>query len=90
MAHQLQLYRARKQAEVGVVQRDTDQPSPPPPVPPPVPAVETATAEPPTGLVRLPEPKQVGGVSMQLDVSVERRRSFWWRLAVSLVARRLR
>jgi hypothetical protein len=29
------------------------------------------------------------GVTMQLDIAVERRRSFWWRLAASLVIRRL-
>jgi hypothetical protein len=40
--------------------------------------------------VRLPEAKRMGGVSMQLDVAVERRRSWFWRLAVSLVVRRLR
>jgi hypothetical protein len=32
----------------------------------------------------------VRGISQQLDVAVERRRSWWWRLALTLVARRLR
>ena len=45
---------------------------------------------PETGLARLPEAKRVGGVSVQLDIAVERRRFFWWRLALSLVVRRLR
>jgi hypothetical protein len=89
MAHQLALYRKKKAAPGRSVSIGPER-RPEPPVPPPVPVVETTTAEPPAGLVRLPEPKQVSGVSVQLDVSVERRRSFWWRLAVSLVARRLR
>jgi hypothetical protein len=83
MAAQLQLYRARKKAEVGLdIASKPDLPEPPPMVP-------VATEAAPTGLVRLSEAKRVGGVSVQLDVSVERRRSFWWRLAVSLMARRL-
>jgi hypothetical protein len=75
MAYQLQLYRARKKAEAGtktnvvipagITLPETDQPQPPPPpAPPPVPVVETTTAEPSAGLVRLPEPKQVGGVTV--------------------------
>jgi hypothetical protein len=51
--------------------------------------VQVAT-EAPTGVVASPEAERVGGVSVQLDVGVERRRSFFWRLALRLVVRRLR
>jgi hypothetical protein len=56
-------------------------------------------AEAPTGLVRntarygsIPHllPEAVRGMSLQLDIGVERRRSFWWRLALRLAVRRLR
>jgi hypothetical protein len=40
-------------------------------------------------VVAVPEAARVGGVSMQLDIAGERRRSHWWRLALSLVVRRL-
>jgi hypothetical protein len=33
--------------------------------------------------------ERVAGVSVQLDIAVERRRFFWWRLALSMVVRRL-
>jgi hypothetical protein len=39
--------------------------------------------------VAAPEAERVGGVSLQLDIGIEPRRSFWWRLALSLVVRRL-
>jgi hypothetical protein len=72
---------------------------PPPPVRPvsreivadPIPEYPPAIAEAPRAAaddVRLSELKR--GVSVQLDIAVERRRFFWWRLALSLVARRLR
>jgi hypothetical protein len=41
-------------------------------------------------LSRVNKAEQVGGVSVQLDIAVERQRWFWWRLALRLVARRLR
>jgi hypothetical protein len=43
----------------------------------------------PTGLVASPEAARAGGVSVQLDIHVERRRFFWWRLGLRFVARRL-
>jgi hypothetical protein len=36
-----------------------------------------------------PEAQRVSGVSVQLDIAVERRRFFWWHLALSMVVRRL-
>jgi hypothetical protein len=33
--------------------------------------------------------ERVGGVSVQLDINIERRRWLWWRLALSMVVRRL-
>jgi hypothetical protein len=41
------------------------------------------------GVVAAPEPEQVVGVTLQLDIAVERRRSFWWRLRAALQVRRL-
>jgi hypothetical protein len=32
----------------------------------------------------LAEVERLGGISMQLDIAVERRRSFWWRLVAKL------
>lgn len=77
------------------------RPTPPrrPPVPParPVsadvvaaePQIAAVASEPADDDVVGPEAERVGGVSIQLDIAVERRRSFWWRLALSMVVRRL-
>jgi hypothetical protein len=94
MAHQLRLYRARKRAGDSVAHRETIDHEPPRPSVPAEddggrPMVQVAT-EAPTGVVASPEAERVGGVSVQLDVGVERRRSFFWRLALRLVVRRLR
>jgi hypothetical protein len=48
-----------------------------------------AASKPADDDVAAPEAQRVGGVSVQLDIAVERRRSFWWRLALSMVVRRL-
>jgi hypothetical protein len=49
-----------------------------------------ATVEAKPADAHVSSPEVVGGVSVQLDIAVERRRSHWWRLALRLVARRLR
>jgi hypothetical protein len=41
-------------------------------------------SKPADDVVAAPEVKRVGGVSVQLDIAVERRRSFWWRLVAKL------
>jgi hypothetical protein len=41
-------------------------------------------SKPAEDVVAAPEVKRVGGVSVQLDIAVERRRSFWWRLVAKL------
>jgi hypothetical protein len=57
-------------------------------------SVESSTApaasEPADDVVAVPEAARVGGLSVQLDIAVERRRRFFWRLALSAVVRRLR
>jgi hypothetical protein len=62
---------------VGLAQRDTD------------PEVRAVVSKPADDVVAVPEAERVGGVSLQLDVAVERRRWLFWRLALSLVVRRL-
>jgi hypothetical protein len=37
-----------------------------------------------TAVPTLAEVERLGGISMQLDIAVERRRSFWWRLVAKL------
>lgn len=74
-------------------------PSPPPvqpsvPVSRDVPASPTpVVAEPSRPLEALaatpPVSVRQSGLTVQLDINVERRRSWWWRLALSLVVRRL-
>jgi hypothetical protein len=56
--------------------------------PPPLPAIPEA----PRAAVAVSQgngdlTKRRGGLSVHLDINVERRRSFWWRLALSLVVR---
>jgi hypothetical protein len=41
------------------------------------------------GLTASPEAERLHGVAVQLDIGVTRRRLHWWRLAASLVVRRL-
>jgi hypothetical protein len=84
---QLQLYRpftrlhplppVRPSTPAGLPQRDTD------------PQWLTAPSRAADDVVAVPEAERVGGLSVQLDIGIERRRSFWWRLSLSLVARRL-
>lgn len=47
-------------------------------VPDPIPEYPPTITEPPRAAERL------GGITVQLDVAVERRRSFWWRLVAKL------
>jgi hypothetical protein len=65
-------------APVGIAQCDTD------------PQGLATASKPADDVVAAPEAERVGGVSVQLDIAVERRRWFWWHLALRLVARRLR
>jgi hypothetical protein len=67
----------RPSAPVGLAQRDTD------------PEGLVVVSRPADDVVASPEAERVGGVSVQLDVAISRRRFFWWRLALSLVVRRL-
>jgi hypothetical protein len=70
-----------------------------PPGPPSTPVGLTQRDPEPQGLAVVSKPadddvaaveaERVGGVSLQLDIHVERRRFFWWRLMASLVVRRL-
>jgi hypothetical protein len=73
----------------------------PPPKLPPAPVSRDVSPSEPQGLAvpssmsndtleQPPEAERVHGVSVQLDIAVERRRSYWWRLALTFVARRLR
>jgi hypothetical protein len=67
----------RPSAPDGLAQRDTEPPG------------LSVVSDAPTGLPAVPEAERVGGLSVQLDIGIERRRSFWWRLSLSLVVRRL-
>jgi hypothetical protein len=61
---------------------------PKPPKPTGTEMVGTAVPTPPVAVERPPAApeavERLGGVSMQLDIAVERRRSFWWRLVAKL------
>jgi hypothetical protein len=89
---ELQRYRARKKASDSVAHRETidHQRAAVPVRHDGGPALVPVAAEAPTALARLPESTRVGGVSVQLDVAVERRRLWFWRLALHFVVRRLR
>ena len=56
----------------------------------PIPEYLPAITEAPRASEGLTAPEVVHGVSVQLDIAVERRRSWFWRLALSMVVRRLR
>jgi len=49
----------------------------------------TVEAKPAEDDVAATEAQRVAGVAVELNVEVTRRRWFWWRLALRLVARRL-
>ena len=62
-----------------------------PPKPSQPPTTQIAPAEPyeaPAPVAAAPAAaaavERLGGISMQLDIAVERRRSFWWRLVAKL------
>jgi hypothetical protein len=75
-----------------VTKRHTVEPPPSKPVSADVVASEAPPADVATrdDVVAVTEAERVGGVSLQLDIAVERRRWLWWHLALRLVARRLR